>query len=331
MNANDTVGALAIGTAANSLVAAGDYTTSSGLVDNTEGINLITGSGTLTVAGAPLYWDTNGADPGTDASSTGSWGDSTWSLDPNGESATTYTRVDGYDAVFSTGTDATGTHTITVDGTHQAKSLAIEEGTVIFSQVNNGTIDLVSGNGTRVANISNGATLGGNVTIVGDVTGPGNIAPGLSPGVITIEGAFDISGTYLWELGALVDDSTGTAGGDWDLVSTTSADLSAVTLDIDFILAAAGLDPDSGDSFWNEDHSWLVVDSTDPITTGFLGLTYQGGAINFDAGSFDTAIVGNQAFLQFTSTSAVPEPTTLLLATFGLFSLGFIGWRRRRR
>ena len=46
--------------------------------------------------------------------------------------------------------------------------------------------------------------------------------------------------------------------------------------------------------------------------------------------------LGQAGFLQIVVgtplvASLVPEPSTLILATFGLLSLGFIGWRRRMR
>jgi MYXO-CTERM domain-containing protein len=35
--------------------------------------------------------------------------------------------------------------------------------------------------------------------------------------------------------------------------------------------------------------------------------------------------------LDFTAASPVPEPSAFTLSLLGLLSLGFIGWRRRRR
>jgi hypothetical protein len=271
----------------------------------------------------PLYWDTNGAATGTNVSSSGNWADASWSLDPNGEDAATHAWAAGYDAIFSAGTNGTGTQTIAVTGTQNVRSMAIEEGSVVFT--GNGTIQLDGGAGTAM--IDSGSTLSGNVTIGGNVTGDGNIAPGLSPGAITIDGAFDMSGTYLWELGAHQDDATGTAGADWDLVNAGSADLTSLTLDLGFILSAT--DPDSGDAFWNSDHTWLVVDSTAALTGIFSAITYQGGVLAFDAGTFATFTDGNQAFLQFTSAAAVPEPASIAL--WSLLGLGLVGLVMARR
>jgi fibronectin-binding autotransporter adhesin len=173
-----------------------------------------------------------------------------------------------------------------------------------------------------------GGTVGGTGTIGGNVTGAGNIAPGASPGAITIGGDFDLSGTYLWELGAHVDDANGVAGVDWDLVNAGTADLTDLTLDLNFILAAT--DPDSGDPFWDSDHTWLVVNASDSLTGNFSAITLGGSAFAFDTGTFETFTVGNQAFLQFSST--VPEPSAIALWSF--IAVGLIGgamFQARRR
>src|SRR6266700_3979797 len=65
-----------------------------------------------------LYWDTNGASPGSGGpSANGTWatGNSAaaqhWSTDPNGTSASVGWNPNNI-AVFSAGTDATGTYTV---------------------------------------------------------------------------------------------------------------------------------------------------------------------------------------------------------------------------
>ncbi len=63
-----------------------------------------------------------------------------------------------------------------------------------------------------VLNVNAGATLGGNGTVNATVTGAGNVAPGTSPGILTINGAFNPTGTTTIELNA----PYATAGVDFD-------------------------------------------------------------------------------------------------------------------
>ena len=82
-----------------------------------------------------LYWDANGSAPGAGGPTpTGTWGvDNYWN--PTGDGSTTPTQA--WDitkgAVFSAGTDAMGTFTVTVSGTQTATSLTFEEGNVTLS------------------------------------------------------------------------------------------------------------------------------------------------------------------------------------------------------
>jgi len=91
--------------------------------------------------GTMLHWDIDGTTPGAGgATPSGTWDGSTsnWSADPTGSSATSTWGADNV-AVFSAGTDATGSYTITVDGTQSARGLWLQDGNVTFS---GGTINL---------------------------------------------------------------------------------------------------------------------------------------------------------------------------------------------
>ncbi len=101
-----------------------------------------------TASAATQYWDTNGPTAGAGGSTpTGTWGiDNYWSTSSAGTAATGGWGS-GNAAIFSAGTDATGTFSIAVDSTQTASSLTFEEGTVSLS---GGTITL-SGAGAGVA------------------------------------------------------------------------------------------------------------------------------------------------------------------------------------
>src|SRR5215831_18543041 len=83
---------------------------------------------------AVKYWDINGATPGAGGPTpSGAWNTTSaaWSTDSTGSSATTTFTGGGTDsAVFSAGTDATGTYTVTVSSTLTAGGLTVEDGTL---------------------------------------------------------------------------------------------------------------------------------------------------------------------------------------------------------
>ncbi len=117
---------------------------------------------------ATLYWDSDGATPGAAASATasGTWGASAfWSTDPAGAAATG-AYVAASDVVFSAGSDATGTFTISSSGTPSARSITIEEGTITFSggvelaDTGVGLIDIATGRATTFTGV-----LGGSVGV----------------------------------------------------------------------------------------------------------------------------------------------------------------------
>lgn len=84
---------------------------------------------------ANLYWDINGTTIGAGgAAPSGTWdGTATnWSGDSTGNS-TTAAWINGSAAVFSAGTEATGSYTITLSGAQTASGLTFEEGTATLS------------------------------------------------------------------------------------------------------------------------------------------------------------------------------------------------------
>ncbi len=91
-----------------------------------------------------LYWDVNGAVPGTGTSPSGVWSagsDADWSTDATGSVATS-AWVSGDNAVFSAGTNGTGNYTVTVVGKPSVSNLSIEEGNPTFA--GSGSLNFVS-------------------------------------------------------------------------------------------------------------------------------------------------------------------------------------------
>jgi fibronectin-binding autotransporter adhesin len=126
MNANDTVGALYL---AGAQQPNGVYSSSGA---GSAWMN--TGSGTLTVGSAVMYWDISGTTAGAGgATPAGTWNASnaTWN-DPAG-TGTAASWTAGLTAAFAAGSDATGTYTVTVDSTQDIGGLTFEEGDVTLT------------------------------------------------------------------------------------------------------------------------------------------------------------------------------------------------------
>jgi fibronectin-binding autotransporter adhesin len=125
------------------------------------------------VCAALLYWDLNGATAGAgSATPSGTWNgaNSNWSSASAGNVAPqTYTS--GSTAVFSAGTDATGSYTVTVSGTQTAAGITFEEGTVTLSggtvSLSSSTVNVASGAGATINSILAGAS---NLTKTGNGT-----------------------------------------------------------------------------------------------------------------------------------------------------------------
>ena len=78
---------------------------------------------TQDVVGATLYWDTDGATPGSGgATPSGNWdgASANFSPDATGSSATTSATSGSANVVFSAGSDATGSYTVNISGARAA-------------------------------------------------------------------------------------------------------------------------------------------------------------------------------------------------------------------
>ena len=197
------------------------------------------------------------------------------------------------------------------------------------AQIKSGTFSL-AGTMTAGDTTVNGGTLAGTGTVNGlvTVTTSGIIAPGNSAGKLTLQTGLNFSGDgkYIWQLGSLKDDGTGTAGTDFDQILLTGGNLtlggtSALTLDFSLL---AGSDPNSSAPFWQSNHSWTIIDGTGATNTGstnfaqITNATYADGTFTTSSDSAGNTVLNYQA---------VPEPGSAALLVFGTLSL----LARRRR
>ena len=171
--------------------------------------------------GTMLHWDIDGATAGAGgATPSGTWDGATsnWSTDATGSSGTSTWGADNV-AVFSAGNDATGSYTVTVDGTQGARGLWLQEGSVTFT---GGTINLTN---ERAIVIDSGAhTLSSALTADGTV----QVSTAASSSLTLNNGSF--AGTYAVNgLGSVNLGGNYALGG---LVGTGAVNLGANTLTI---------------------------------------------------------------------------------------------------
>ncbi len=119
-----------------------------------------------------LYWDTNGSSIGAGSSPSATWNSgSTWNVLSTGSGGTT-TWTAGSNAVFSAGTDATGSYTVTLSGSVSVGNITIEEGAPTFTggtlALSNSTFNV--GNSTSTATVNSAITSTTGLTKVGNGT-----------------------------------------------------------------------------------------------------------------------------------------------------------------
>lgn len=187
-------------------------------------------------------------------------------------------------------------------------------------------------------------TLSGSGTVRGALNVAGTLAPGSSPGTLTLDGnvTWLAGGDYHWQ----VVDALGSAGTGWDFLNITGAlDLSQLSAANPFHIrleslssAAPDVAGDAGGFANTQARSWTIAAAAGGIS-GFSESLFQiqtvggNGSTGFSndlgGGSFSLAVAGNNLNLVFNPlVSAVPEPGALLGTAVLLGSGAFV--RRRR-
>lgn len=215
------------------------------------------------------------------------------------ESSTSLVTVSGPGSTWNSNGIVIGNR-VDPEGTPVPPTAPQVSGTVIVA--NGGVIN-------SSVNVFADGLLGGNGTLVGTIINSGGvIAPGLSPGVLTIDGDFLMDG------GQLLIEIAGGDLGEFDILSVSGLiEITGGEIFLDFL---DGFAPAAGEIF-----SFLTagggVSIGDDVTFGFGGLA-AGYQLELDRTS--------GAFI--TRTAAVPEPSTLALLTIGLAAFHL---RRRSR
>jgi hypothetical protein len=226
---------------------------------------------------AQLHWDVNGTNPGaTDSNSAGgTWTDASWTTDAAGLAAPG-AFVSGSAVIFSAGTNATGSSTITVPTSQTIGGFTVEEGIVALT----GAGAVV--NGANPVRINNGATLSVFTSASFSTT---------AGSVVTFDG-----GTLRTTLTSISGNSFWDADSVWELTSNGgTVDVSATDIPAASAASSAGAPAGGG--------AGRIADgSTDPMAiiraagcTGCHKINGEGGAIGPDlnhvGGRLSTALI----------------------------------------
>ena len=326
---SETVGSLAgaghVTLGAGTLTAGGNNTstTFSGVLSGTGGFTKA-GTGTFTLTGANTYSGTTTISAGTLQIGAGG------SL--NGPVAIAGTLSFTNPATQTLGGVLSGTGGLNVS----AGSVTLGANNTVSgpATVSGGKL-LVTGSNTGGGSLTvgSGGTFGGTGSFSGPlvVNAGGAVAPGASPGILSVGATtFAGAGTFSFE----INNSVGTAGSQWDLLSISGALNITATPANPFVVNLTSLTLSNAagllDGFNSANpYSWKFVQTTGGIT-GFSAGAFQYNAGSFEnnlnGGSFFVSKISNDLFLNFTP---VPEPSTYGLMALGLGVIVLLARRRR--
>jgi autotransporter-associated beta strand protein len=205
------------------------------------------------------------------------------------------------------------------------------------TSVTGGTLVVNGSLANSVVSIGNGGTLGGSVTINSLVTvlAGGTLSPGNSPGLITV-GAIDLQAGSLTKMEIVGSGSNaGSAGTDFDQLAVTTPGGMGYGGDLE--LSFSNLNPFNDGTVFNlfsfsgavSRHFASVFTTGSGPYAGF-SLAGNGGVWTGFAGGQKLTFNEASGELSFSSATAVPEPSSLVLSGLGTLGLVWMGRRQRR-
>ncbi len=222
-----------------------------------------------------------------------------------------------------------GTLTLTATNTYNGATTVEAGKLVVNGSISNSAVTVKS-----TAALGGSGTVGSTTVINGGV-----IAPGNSPGTLTINGdlAWNNGGGYDWEIFSLVDNP----GTSWDLLSVTGTlNLTNLTGAPDFKINLYSLNTTNSAgplAGWlpADSYEWKILQATNAIT-GFNTNYFTINTANFSAYNTVSGLFAlelrdddRSLYLTYTGAEPVPEPGTWGAAALLAAAAIFVRWRRR--
>jgi len=175
-----------------------------------------------------LYWDVNGADPGS-GNAGGTWdGGTPWTSAEDGD-APTVAWTDGEEAVFSAGTDGTGAWTVTIDDTVATPAIRFRNGG--SQALAGGTLNLTPAGGLVIDSSLAGNGGGNGKLIASALTGTGPLTLALNGDMSPTGGGSGTHVTFSSEDSDFIGDITVTSGLlDWTNPAALGAETNKIIL-----------------------------------------------------------------------------------------------------
>ncbi|MDD4890488.1 MAG: autotransporter-associated beta strand repeat-containing protein [Phycisphaerae bacterium] len=142
-------------------------------------------------------------------------------------------------------------------------------------------------------------TIRGTGTITGGILA-GTVAPGNSPGTLTLDGATTVTGTYEWLLSSLTDTGLGgVAGTNWSqLLVSGSAGRLTFGSGSSLALSGSSVQP-SADAFWNSSHDWTIASATGGAASITTSPTVNNSVWSATEGDFTVSPSGGNLVLHW--------------------------------
>jgi autotransporter-associated beta strand protein len=273
-------------------------------------VSWLSGTGILTVLGVPsLYWDLNDANAGAGgATPAGTWdaANTYWNSVAGGTAATAAWSA-GKTAVFAAGTDANGSYTVTVDGTHQIGGLTFGEGNVTLS---GGALQMT---GDSLVRVASGQTATIATTISNDATARQLTKGG--DGTLILSGANTHTGVTRIEGGTLSVSSLANAGSDSPIGNYATAGADGLVL-------AGGTLQYTGDTAATDRGFTLMGNATIDISTPGAALTLGNcassdvnGTLTVTGASGSSLALGQVKIIEGASMTLNPTSVTMTVAS----------------
>jgi len=278
-------------------------------------VDWLAGSGILTVAGVPsAYWDLNDANSGAGGpEATGTWGTAnTWNAASDG-TGTTAAWTPGQTAYFAAGTDASGTYTVTVDGTQDIGGLSFAQGDVTLS---GGALQMSADSLMRVASGA-AATVATNISEDGSAR---DLSKG-GDGALVLSGSNTYTGVTKVEGGTLSVSSLANAGAASNIGQYASAGADGL------ILAGGTLQYTGGTATTDRGFTLKgdsTIDVTTPGATLALGASESSDAsstLTVTGGTGSSLAVGDITVVKAANITFIPTTASVTVASVHSASL----------